>query len=280
MFLLLLKTDLHEGLRSVIPWLAVTAALALVTGMLFPLVAEAAGLGFDPAEATVGDYLAFPFSGLARILWQPSMTSLKIPAAWLAFCALAFYVPLWYPYRDLMGFGQKMIVQAGSRSMWWLAKACWTVVVAVLWLVAVATPLFFCALIGGGKLSLTVSPYTLAAADVDLSALVAVPQDATAFFITMAIMFVALSLVQLTLSLILRPIAGFSCSMAILVFSLLMMSPYLPGEYLIAARSSLLAPVGFDAQTGFWLAVGLVVGALVVGCMTFKTMDILDKEYS
>lgn len=280
MFLLLLKTDLHEGLRSVAPWLAATAVLAMATGALFPLVASAAGLGFDPLEATVGDYLAFPFSGLARILWQPSMTSLKIPAAWLAFCALALYVPLWYPYRDLMGFGQKVIVQVGSRYKWWLAKACWTVIVAVLWLVAVMAPLFLCALIGGAKLSLVVSPHTLAAADVDLSALVSAPQDATAFFITMAAMFVALSLLQLTLSLMVRPIAGFSCSMAILVISLLMMNPYLPGEYLIAARSSILATEGFDAQTGFWLAAALAVGSLVAGCVTFRATDILDKEYS
>ena len=203
-----------------------------------------------------------------------------LPVEWMLFVLLMLFIPLRFPYRNLMGIGKMLMVEAGERWSWWLSKCVWIALYVVaywglmLLVSAVVSAIMF------GALSLTPSEENLMFSGIDSFDLAAGTLSIVPAVCAGVAMSCALCLVQLVLSLMIRPIMSFACGAALFFTSSFFFHPLLVGSYLMLSRSSAFVAHGTDPMLGCGLALVIGVIAVVAGGFGFSRMDIVDKEFS
>lgn len=272
-----LHLDLTEGLREVGKWYFVCAALAASSAISFALTARARGFSPDEAPCNFGNLTACAFAGMEAFLPSPS-EPFQFPVSWALMMLLVTYMTLGYPYRDLMGFGQKVLISSANRRSWWLSKCVWTTVCVLLfWTVFLGVTALASMILGGG-LGLEISP------SIEKVLRLRIPvrfneMDYLAFLCSILPITTALCLAQLCLSLFVTPMISY-----LAMFSLLFLSafyyqaPFLLGNYLMALRTPGFAGSGFHPAWGVLLAVLLSMCSIAIGDKRFSHMDILEKE--
>ncbi|WP_251158474.1 hypothetical protein [Caniella muris] len=191
---------------------------------------------------------------------------------------VALFLVLWYPYRDLMGAGQRLLVQGGSRWAWWVSKVAWvTLSVAVFWLLTAAAALAVC-IATGGDVSFEIGQAPGIAANLEPSVLSPVPGDGAAFVAGTLLALVALALLQLTVSLAVSPLCGYGVSVSLFVCAVFIDAPWLVPVYLMGARCEPAVVDGLDPAAGMAVSLAVCVASVLVGGRIFSTMNILPKE--
>ena len=97
------------------------------------------------------------------------------------------------------------------------------------------------------------------------------------FFLT-ALALVALSLLQLALSVAVKPLFSYLLLTAYLLAGTYLQSPALLGNFAMPARSSLLATTGLDPLLGGLLCLWVIVGSVLLGWALFEKKDILGGD--
>ncbi len=274
----MLAVDLRFGAREVAGRFAAALLLMALLVALFKLL-TLQGDGSFPGLSFI-DCLASLFGGMREYDPQHDQT-FNIPASWLCVCLTGAFVVLSYPTRNLESIGARQCVAAGGRWCWWLSKCIWTVACAFLyWLLAVAVAL---AASAPGTLE---EGLTLSAATVDLLGFFAAGDCAAYGGSRELLLFVAgipfaLSatyLVQLAVSVNANPLAAFAVTATLLFYAAFYLSPLLPGNYLMLARSDLVIHNGVDAGWGIALSVAAGAAAVLAGGKAFARHDLLGKE--
>lgn len=105
-----------------------------------------------------------------------------------------------------------------------------------------------------------------------------VPGDGAIFIAGTLVALIALALLQLTVSLVASPVAGFGVSVSLLVCAVFFNAPWFVPVYLMGARCDPVIIDGLNPLVG--IGVSLAVGAvsILVGGLRFSTMNILPKE--
>lgn len=270
-----LLVDLTEGLRSLWRWYA--GAVVLFVAVSASLVLQALALGMPLADLSAGDFLLSYFAGTSQFFIFGG-DPFRLPVIWAFVCLYALYLVLWFPYRDLLGFGRMAIVVGGSRWRWWLAKCVWTVVSIAAFFLCSLVVAALSSLLVGGRFSLTVSeemPFLLGLRE---SQLVGPPYSIGMPIIVVAVSLTALALLQLLLSLIAGPVISFACSISALFLSAFYFDPLLIGNSMMLARSSCLMEGGVSIFAGMCIAVSLAGVSILAGGFLFSRMDVTDKE--
>ena len=191
---------------------------------------------------------------------------------------VALFLVLWYPYRDLMGPGQRLLVLGGSRWAWWGAKVVWVIAcVTVFWLVLAAGALGLC-LATGGEVSTVIDQAPGVAANLEPSMLSPVPGNGAVFIAGTLVALIALALLQLTVSLVASPVAGFGVSVSLLVCAVFFNAPWFVPVYLMGARCDPVIIDGLNPLVGIGVSLAVGVVSILVGGLRFSTMNILPKE--
>lgn len=136
LFWRLLASDIHFGFRAI----AGRLAIVFVTGVTLCVLLFVHTAGETPHIFSLGfaDYYAALFAGIQEYHPQQG-TPFKLPAGWLCMGALAAYVVLGYPTRDLNGIGMQTLAASGNRWFWWLSKCIWTLLACfAFWFVTLA----------------------------------------------------------------------------------------------------------------------------------------------
>lgn len=274
-----LCVDVRASKRSVLIWLAVACLVLLVAMASHWLEMGSAYLiqGDDAVPRyNLGDCLMTLVQGVPPFAGG-DLTRFQLPIVWFVTYVLMLYGTLRYPAESLYGFGQKVLVASGSPWAWWLSKCLWVVLcvlayVAVALLVCVA-----CALIQGGTLSLEagvstpgierylghLSPF----ASFNMASML-VPCVAVA---------VAISLLQLFLSVAIGPLVSFTACISVLLASAYFNAPLGFGCLSMAIRH--LPQSYFTCDAAASLAVCAVVSCacVLLGGMVFARSDYLVK---
>lgn len=87
----------------------------------------------------------------------------------------------------------------------------------------------------------------------------------------------ALLLIQLAISLLVRPILGFVSTMVILYGSAFFLSPWLIGNYLMVARTDVVRTAGVSVPMGILLSLSLILAAVLVGGFLFSRFNIINR---
>lgn len=165
----------------------------------------------------------------------------EIPVAWLMTQLYLAFLLGNYPINDLVENSPYVFTRIGSRNGWWFSKTMWVGVnVLVYYLLAFATVGLVTAL----QFPLTVawSPY----AKQKILPLMQVSVDPLLFlsqlFILLVTTSITLSLLQMSLSLFLKPFYSYMVIAALCMASVFFFTPALPGTHSMMLRHALFAP--------------------------------------
>lgn len=236
-------------------------------------------LGLPTAPPTLGDCLVNLVAGIPRYVFDAGYP-FPFPASWLLVFLLVAYLTLAYPYRDLMGSGRQLVLASGSRLSWWASKCVWAALSVLAFFLALGVGAVLWTVIAGGDLGLQVSAAAPTALSFGIDRSVLHPWQVGGWFFAAAVLVtIALCLVQMLVSLVIKPLLSFVVTVAILFFSAFFQTDALVGSYLMAARSSYFVNGGMQAPIGVAIALGIIVVAAVIGGLYFKNMDIMEGAH-
>ena len=102
--------------------------------------------------------------------------------------------------------------------------------------------------------------------------------DGAGFMLCIVVVLCSLSLLQLFLSIFLRPSISFLSMILLLIASAYAQTWYLPGNYLMFVRWGGFVEGGVDMWVGMMLCLGVALVFGVVGFGYFCKMDLVDRE--
>lgn len=278
-FFQVLLTDISEGFSSMKRGIGVLFGLELILMLLLIALSFLSGLGLD--NLTVDDFIASVFGG--TMIYDPSTgMPFQLPIAWLLIMSMVFFLPLSYPLRDLSGYGLQVLVASKSRAFWWISKCFWLGIYSTfLWFIAVGLSLVI-AFVASGGVSVGLSQDVAGLLALDTWDFVTPPRSVGLYSFVIAACFMtwALCVGQLAISLWVRPVLSFAINITLLFASAFFFNPLLPGQYLMAGRSSLVINSGVDSGVGLMFALLLLLAFFLIGGVRFARMDLVGKEYS
>lgn len=222
------------------------------------------------------DYLMHCFRGS---LPSADIGSFEFPILWLLILGGCMFLNLDYPLNDLTDAGLQVIVRTRRRRDWFLSKCAWNLLsCAVYVLLGALTALLF-ALIFGGNASLintpgaaerTLSIYVMDSLPIGQALLVAVVLP----YLTIA----ALNMLQMSLSLVMKPIFSFLICICMLISSAFYATPFLLGNGAMVVRNGILVEGMLDPRTTALTCLGFIILSIIIGIVRFQRMDFLRYE--
>lgn len=245
------------------------AVMVLICFQYLPILDFIRSTGSDPVS--FGDFLFFVFKGMAII--DPNDMSLDINVFWLVYNFLIAFIVSYYPFKDLNGYGQQILMRSQKRSFWWLGKCIWTLSSVFVYYLLTYLVISVFVLFSGGSLSIF-PQYSIQSADMPGLQNIG---DVFLIGIVMPILTsVCLSLLQLLLSLILKPVLSIIIILAIMTFSIFICADWSIGNYTMIARSSYMVENGVDPANGLIIVVTLSVLSVIAGVFLFRRKDIFS----
>ena len=229
-------------------------------------------------DNSIGDCLLYIFGGMREFV--PSVDSYFIvPYLWLLCHLLILFFDLHYTSDDLSGVGQQMIYRAGGRIKWWVSKCIWNFVSVIsYYIISMSTIIVFC-LIKGNEISLTFSSFMrnimyFGPKDLGYETWdIALEVTLMPFLVTLA-----LSILQMALSLVFKPTFAFIFSSVLLISSAYYMTPFLIGNFSMAVRSDKVVSNGLNLTDGIIAAVLMIIIGIIIGILAIRRYNVLSKE--
>lgn len=274
-FLRQLRHDLRQGILArwfyVLPILIFTLILALS----FRNQVDFLNGQLDaPLHPTFADAAVYLFGGMHPYIPSPD-SRFEIPVFWLANNIYLLFMTAYYPIRDLSGFGKLILLKSRRRSAAWASKCVWLLVyTALTYLLEYA--LIFAVFPGAHALTPTPELQQLTGGydpSVWLNGAWAAYVFLTPFLTTLT-----LGMVQLALSLVWLPIAGFIADIVILTASAYSFSPFLIGNYTMLLRSALVLENGIRYPAAIAAELAIIAALALSGSLYFKRYDILEHR--
>lgn len=233
---------------------------------------------YPGSSRSLGDLALYIFGGMRKFIPTPGAV-FPFPIVWLLVMALACFSSLWYPLNDLYGFGKTLLTACQSRGRWYLAKSLWCgVTVTLYFALGWAVMLLGCWIIGG-RFTWSISPYMMELMEVtDVASAVENWQLTLQLTVLPWLVALALSQLQLCLSLWMHPVLGWVVSIVVLLSSAYYATPFLLGNYAMALRDQQVLAGGVDGRAGIAYCLGVLLISVLAGLISFKHTDILGKE--
>lgn len=283
-FIKLIRFDMHNGFSKVWKKLLAVSVLTLLLCLYFTLCLNSFHRGqtianekFQPSS--FADAVFFIFGGMEKYVPQPDAPFI-FPVAWILLCISLLRMTLEYAYNDLQTYGQQLLIRTGTRTAWWLSKCLWNIVCVVGFFIFMWIVIFlYCAVtqiplnmtLHADILTNTLNTAAISGPAISYKMLLSV-------FLVTPLILLALSLLQMTLTLFVQPIYSFCMITAVLVVSAYWQSPLLPGNYAMPVRSSQYTSDGVSLTVGLLYAGAMIVGTILIGLVRFRHYDILQKE--
>lgn len=230
------------------------------------------------AKSTYGDYFLFVFGGMKEYIPDPT-EPFQIPFRWLLNYILILYYTSHYMLRDLTGFGQHILYRSKDRFVWWVSKCVWNAVYVTsfyifAWMIILGT-----AICNNAQPTFEFSQNIFYLVDLGGNAQIHMNRNIM-FEVTFLPLIItqALSLMQMMLSLLVKPIFCYIINVIIILSSAYYLSSLLIGNYTMAVRSIKIVNNGVSAFPGVVLSVFIILVSIIAGAFIFKKYDILNKE--
>ena len=225
---------------------------------------------------TFGDFWLYIFGGMRACVRGEAF---EFPVIWTVVFLYLFYITLYYPYNDLLGFGLNVLVRSGSRFYWWLSKCFWNAFAVVMFFcLGLASVALFC-VFTGRPLSMEISSLVYTEVFEMAEDFVYPSSYTVGTLIGMPLLTaVAISQLQMLLSLWLRPIFSFGVTAAILISSAYYLKPFMIGNYAMPVRYDAVVPNGVSLGIGVIILSAIIIACIVVGGISFRYYDIINKE--
>ncbi len=218
-----------------------------------------------------GDYLLFVFKGMAII--NPNDMALDINVFWLIYNFFIAFIVSYYPFKDITGYGQQILIRSQKRSFWWLGKCVWVLSSVLAYYLLTYLIISIFTLFSGGNFDIF-PQYSIQSTDLPG---IHTFYDLFLIGIVMPIVTsICLSLLQLLLSLIMKPILSIMVVLALLTFSIFICADWAIGNYTMVVRSSFMIEGGVNPVNGLIIMSALSIISVIAGLFVFKQKDIFS----
>lgn len=222
------------------------------------------------------DYLLFCFKGIPPLL---SMEDFEFPIQWFLIMGGCLFLNLDYPLNDLTEAGQQVIIRSVNKTGWYLSKCAWNLLSCSVYLLLGAMTALVFALTSGGTAVLVNTPeVTAKALQIYGVGVLSVGQALLAAVVLPCLTLAAFNMLQMALCLMTKPVFAFLICICLLILSLFVNTPFIPGNGAMVTRNGILAQELFDPVVLVSICLGVVVVSLAVGILRFNRMDHLRYE--
>lgn len=236
----------------------------------------------ENTDATYLDYLLFCLRGVKSVSFVlEGNENIRLPILWLMVMGGCLFLNLDYLLGDLTLSGQQVIVRSGNRRRWYLSKCLWNLCATALYLtIGYVTVLLFTLLVGGKATwenTAELAPFIfreVVFAPLGLTA----GQGALLTLLLPLITLAALSMLEMTLCLLVRPVISFLICMLLLVVAVFWDSPLALGIGAMTYRSEWIMPGGIHAGPTALVALVAIAACIIVGCRCFQYTDLIGLE--
>lgn len=238
--------------------------------------------GFQPSVTpmtSLGDYWFYAYGGMKEYIPSP-YNPFQFPAIWVILFLTLSFTLLTYPMKDLQNMGAQILIRSSSRSQWWLSKYLWVLCGTLLYhTIFLCTLIILCAVfhipltanINADLLKLLFSLDI----DTELFTRTFIPLSV---FILPLLFSAAINVLQMTLSLFVKPIFSFLAIAILMLSSAYLFSPWMPGNYAMPLRYEWILVNGISHEPGIIFSVTLLLLSLLSGLYRFRKYDILNNN--
>lgn len=277
MFYKCLKYDLKCGLLKEYKKYVVAIGLFIIIGFDF-------FIKMSDIEITVLDYFFYLFLGMEEYVPTPG-NKFHFPALWVAVILYVSYITLYYPYKDLNGYGKNILLNTQSKKTWYLSKCMWVTVSTISYFLIGCVVLSLFSIISGAEITADVSSNAV----IKLIPFITTEQnlfynDAMYYKVTLlhfilpVVICVMNNLFQLFLSLFIKPFFSFIFTVSYTIASAYYLKSFMLGNYAMIARSNIFIDNGVNFTDGLIISLGVILVVIISGTVLFSKQDILNKE--
>lgn len=227
------------------------------------------------------DYIIYCFAGLPSVETLVRNKDFKLPIFWLLQIVICLYLSLDYILYDLSNSGSQVIIRGGSRTQWFISKCLWNLSSIIIYFMIAWLTVFLSAICAGAKITLHYtdailyfSCNTLPAESAGASSLC---NELTAFALPLAT-YAALNMLQMTLSVFLKPVIAFLICVSLPIIALFWNSSLVLGNGAILLRNDMFTPNGNNTISMVMVSLFTILMCILLGCFQFKKYDILGRE--
>ena len=230
-------------------------------------------------KGSFADYLMYLYGGMDK--YVPELGDpFAFPVRWSVVVLALPFLTLNYPYKDMQEFGRQILIRTKSRTAWWLSKCGWNMLsVLVYHGILFCVTLLFCIAVSGSLSGEINKSLQYVAFQVDVPPVLS---DHTPWPLVMLVLptFVSLgiNLLQMTMTLFLKPIFSFFVVAFWMISSAYLTSPYLIGNYAMTMRFDVVIKGGVTMAVGFLASIVLIIISVSVGMVRFHQYDILNED--
>lgn len=231
------------------------------------------------AQISLGDILFFNFGGIDKYIMNMDKAFI-FPIIWMVYFVLVLVSTLSYPISNINGFGNKILVKCKQRVNWWYAKCVCNICCNILYLGLIfIIIMLFC--------STNNIPFNLQINDEIQSTLFELNMNTslnkgsilpTNALLLIALVTILVSLLQMVLSLWVKPIYSFLIICTLLLASAYFQSIVLIGNFAILLRHNWINNDGINWSIGIPLTIILIASLIIIGAIRFKKYNIINHE--
>jgi len=206
-----------------------------------------------------------------------------IPYGWIAVFVCLLFIPFDYMRQDLSHFGSQILLRTKKRTLWWCAKCLWNILSSIAgYAVILATAAVFC-LAAGIPVTLSDNPdaMMLLAPGFSYQAFGISSLSAEQVFlliISPLLAIITLNLMQMLLSLMMKPLYSFAVMIGILMLSVTVSWGMAFPRLGMVMYHDTLYKGGYAVQTGIITCLIVILFSICGGRLYFKKYDVLPER--
>jgi len=227
-------------------------------------------------EPSFSDYAIDVFKGMTIFDSSSFINKFQIPAFFLLTNFYLSYIIGKYPFKDLKGFGIQILLRSKKRSNWWFSKCIWCMFnVVSMYIIAYTIFLFF--ILKTGHFTFLNNPaINMSVSEVDSSRFKELDLFLVVYILPITTS-VALSLLQMLISLFTKPIIGNITIICLIVFSAYYCKFFLIGNFLMILRNEcVISNAGVNTKTSLIINAIISISCIIIGTNKFKKIDMLN----
>lgn len=229
--------------------------------------------------ATLLECAMYMLKGARYITPEQIESMYVLPAYWLGIQIVIGFLVGYYPVNDLHTYGQQVLIRSKKRRIWWLSKAVWNAVTVLYCYAAMYGCLFLMCKIFGIDISLTYNEEVFTGSILEMFPCTGTVRQVIIFtFIMPVIVSVAVSLLQMMLSIMTSPMIGFIVVQSLALLSTMIVSQVFVHNYGALAHTIIASPSDIKYSVGCVVCLALAVVSVIAGGAYFDRCNILAKE--
>ena len=268
--------DIKQGFVHNGPRLLLPVVIGIIAALIFKRTYDLNG--FDCSQATLMEMIIFLYKGERYFPIEQLKEMYTLPALWLSVQIVISYLVGSYMRNDIYTYGQQVLMRCKNRWRWYMSKCVWNVMTVLYCYIVIDATIMIMTKIFGMKMSLSYDLVRMAQVS-DLYIFEGTTKQMIRLAIIMPVIIsIAVSLLQMCISLVFSDIIGFIVVQTKAIFATMVANGALIFNYGMVLRSKLSSPTDIKYSTGCVVCLIIAIISVAAGVIYFSRFDILSKD--